>query len=417
MPRTPAPPAPFDRYTAHHHRRAVTAQGVVLGVFTLKEVVARKGLEASDTHVLLMMLVPALAQVVGVVWHPVRPGTFFGRRPFRSLGMPAFLLLPLLLLPAFRGATAFTVLMTLCGAASMLLLPVQNAILATNYGSRTRGRRFGAAITFHALAIAATSAAAGWTFDKYPNLWPLPFALAGVAAVVGYRQWGRLRRRRPAPPPRHLEQHTSPWRALRHDRAFLAFEICFTVYGLGWLMLEPVLPLYLVDDRNVTYTEAGLARGTVFWIAMAAGGAVLGRLADRVGLLRTCALSFLLLAAFPVLLERLEGSVGLYAAHAVFGIAMSGVQLAWNLGPILMARGRDPRPYLEAHLALVGVRALVAMVGGLVVYRAFGHATVFRTVVVLEVAAAVLMALTAWGTGRRWRTQDAYVVERPATPR
>ena len=40
---------------------------------------------------------------------------------------------------------------------------------------------------------------------------------------------------------------------------------------------------------------------------------------------------------------------------------MTAVNLAWNIGPMALARGRDPLPYLNAHVALVGLRALVGM--------------------------------------------------------
>ena len=79
------------------------------------------------------------------------------------------------------------------------------------------------------------------------------------------------------------------------------------------------------------------------------------------------------------------------------------VNITWNLGPLTMARGRAPEPYLNAHVALVGIRAIIGMTGATLVHQYVGSAPIFWGVSVLEVLAAVLMLWLAISTGRRWR--------------
>jgi MFS family permease len=397
----------FDDYTAHHHLRAVLGQGVVSGIFLLNEYVTRKGLGGSRWHILALLLVPAVAQSVAAFWNPTDPGRWLGRRPFRTLGIPACLLLVLPCLPFFPASPALLVaLLATVAAAQAFLIPVQNALLAGGYGEATRGRRFGAAVSAQALAIVLVSVPAGWLLDQAPDTWRPLYALAAAAGVFGTWSWSRLRQRRRPPPPPDLQQHASPFKALRRDRHFLAFEACFMVYGLGFLMMQPVLPLYLVDELGVSYAEVGAARGAIFWIAIVVASPFVGRLADRLGVLRVAALAFLALATFPLTLLLLPNRVGLFAAFALYGLAMAGVNLAWNLGPLLLARGRDPLPYLNAHVALVGVRALVGMVGATLLQRAAGTAPVFAAVVALEVLAAAGM----------WRTAGRAGLRRPPDP-
>jgi hypothetical protein len=117
---------------------------------------------------------------------------------------------------------------------------------------------------------------------------------------------------------------------------------------------------------------------------------------------------YLVLASFPLMLLALP-SVGLdllYPAFAVYGLAMGFVHLAWNLGPIALARGGDPLPYLNAHLALVGVRALIGMVGGTLLLGIVGTRPIFAAVVACEILAAVGMYATARLSGRRWRVGE-----------
>ncbi|MHC5009918.1 MAG: MFS transporter, partial [Planctomycetota bacterium] len=246
----------YERYTAFFHIRAVIGQGALAGVFLLNEYVARKQLGASRWHILALLLLPAFAQLMAVVWNPTNPGRLFGRRPFLLLGVG---LHGVLFLPLLTGggwaASPFVALVVTCLVAEALLVPVQNGILARNYGEARRGRRFGRAVALQSLGIVLVSVPVGFLLDQNGAAWPWAYAFAGAAAAFAYRNWGQLRRRRPAPPPDDLESHASPWRALRRDRAFLAFEVCFMVYGIGFLSLQPVLPLYLVDELGVSYGD------------------------------------------------------------------------------------------------------------------------------------------------------------------
>jgi MFS family permease len=381
-----------DAYTAYHHLRAAAGAGVVAGVFVLNEFILRKGLGGTRWHIVALLLIPALAQSVVVLFNPLDPQRPMGRRPFRRLGIPIqfLLFLPLLgLIPA--APTALVSILVLAGVIQMFLIPIQNGILARNYDEAIRGRRFGVATAVQAVGIVVVSVPAGWWLDANPDAWPWLYALAGAAGVYAYVHWSRVRRRRIAPLPQGVREHRSPWEALRHDRAFRGFEASFMLYGLGFLMLQPVLPLYLIDELGVTYSQAGLAKGAIFWVVMILAAPFLGRISDAIGVLRLGALSFFVLALFPLALLLLPGEVGLYAGFAVYGLAMSGVFLTWTLGPMLFARGRDPHPYLNAHLGLVGFRALVGMVAATLLQRELGSRTVFAVCVALEVFAAVSM--------------------------
>jgi predicted MFS family arabinose efflux permease len=391
----------YERYTAHHHLRATLGAGLLTGVLVLNEVIARKQLGASRWHVLALLLVPATAQFLAVSWNPVDPRRPLGKYPFRAIGIPSRLLLLLFVLaPFLRGPAAFVALVALVQVVDALLLPVQNTTLAGNYSPASHGRWFGVAGAVNALAIACVAVPAGLLLDRRPEAWPWLYAVGALAGVYGYRNWSRLRRRKRVHAIELAERRTgsraatTPWSLLRSDRPFLAYEACVMVYGLGFMMLQPVLPLYLVDEVRIGYGQFGIARGLLFWLAILVASPILGRLVDRVGVLRVGSLSFLALACFPIGLLLLSGEGALYIAYATYGLAMAGVQVAWNVGPIMLARGRDPMPYLNAHVALVGVRAVIGMVGGTSIQKTFGSAAVFWCVFALELIAALGMWLT-----------------------
>ena len=79
---------------------------------------------------------------------------------------------------------------------------------------------------------------------------------------------------------------------LKRDKTFLAFEGCFMLYGIGFLALQPVLPIFLVDEIGVSYSEVALARNAIFWTVMVLASPIMGRIGDRLGILRLGALGF-----------------------------------------------------------------------------------------------------------------------------
>ena len=201
----------FERYTAFFHLRAVAGQGALAGVLILNEYVLRKQLDASRWQILVLMT---------VVWNPATSAGPLARRPFRTLGigMHALLLLPLLTGGGWSPGLLVVLLITVL-VSQVLLVPIQNSIVARNYGEQRRGRRFGRAVAVQSLFIIAISVPAGIWLDRDPSAWPWTYAFGSLAAMFAYRQWGRLRRRRAGAPPRALQQHADHGR-MHHARRF-----------------------------------------------------------------------------------------------------------------------------------------------------------------------------------------------------
>jgi hypothetical protein len=140
------------------------------------------------------------------------------------------------------------------------------------------------------------------------------YAAAGVAGFAACWSFYRIRFRRHRTSPRSAALHRglalemgrslrSPFAGsliiLERDRTFRRYETAFMCYGMAFMMLQPVIPVFLVEVLHVDYSQASNARGLIFYSMMVLFSPVFGRMLDRSDPVKLSAFAFLLLALFP----------------------------------------------------------------------------------------------------------------------
>ena len=141
---------------------------------------------------------------------------------------------------------------------------------------------------------------------------------------------------------------------LRRDRGFRRYETAYMSYGLAFMMLQPVIPIFLVERLHVDYAQASNARGLIFYSMVFVFSPIFGRLLDRSDPVKLSIFAFLLLSLFPIALMFATSVRAVYGAFVVYGIAMAAVNIGWTMGPIYFAGKHDSAAYMGAHVALVG---------------------------------------------------------------
>jgi hypothetical protein len=170
-------------------------------------------------------------------------------------------------------------------------------------------------------------------------------------------------------------------RLLKERKDFLRFEISFMLYGTAFMMLMPVIPLYLVDDLKFSYSDIGTARGMTMQLVMIGAVPFFGRIFDRTTPHRMAMAVFAALALFPLLLlsaQYLDGTlrkVMVFVAFGWFGICMSGLTVIWSLSSIRFSHGEDSGIFQSVHVAATSARALYAPLLGYGVMQLFGRPT------------------------------------------
>lgn len=408
-PITTRPPlSRVSRYTARFHLPAAAFDGLVAGAFTLSDVVLRKTFGASAILITMMVMAQPVSQLLAIVWGRLMHGR--SKRPF-ILGFGGIGRLLLLLVAFATTAMSFAVPIVLSIALAVAIIPALNSLYQSNYPNSERGRVFGQVLSMTAATTIISSMMAGWWMDRDPGAYRIIYPLAGVVGLASIYLYWRIRPRGGsssgslAEPDDDLS--ASDWfeafyDALRHpfrgaktifttDPNFLRFEIGYMLYGLGFMMLQPVLPLFLVDEIKVQYSEAATARGLIFWGMMALVSPVFGRLLDRWNAVRLSIFGFAFLIFVPLLLAMSHSLAGVYTAFAVFGFAMSPINIAWTMGPILFAGRRDAATYMGVHVTMVGIRGLIGNPMGLVLFKSFGSRTTFLVASLFFVLATLVM--------------------------
>ncbi len=423
----------LSRYTARFHVPAAMLEGLVAGAYTLNDIILRKNFGAGPLVVTLLVMAQPVSQLLAIVWGSVMQGR--EKRPF-ILGFGGFGRLALVLVALATTSWMFLVPIGIAITLAVAIVPALNSIYQTNYPDKERGRVFGWVMGGTSIATMAASLGAGALMDWNPQSFRVIYPVAGVLGLISASLFYRIRQRRTlpsaritralpgadtdAPPHLLVVEQAQAWgrdigRALRNplhgaasafrdDRRFARFEIGFMIYGIAWMMMQPVIPIFLVDTIHVQYHQVGVARGVIYFTFMALFSPLAGRLLDRWNAVRVAALGFAMLATFPFAMMLCHDVRHVYIAFALYGVGMAGANMAWTMGPILFAGKRDAAGYMGVHVTMVGIRGLLGNPLGLLLLQTIGARSTFGICSALFAVSVLYM----WRLGRDMERDAAH---------
>ena len=334
--------------------------GIFVGVYvaainSFVPVVARR-LGASPFLLSLITAAPAAGNIVAVfATHYLQ-----GRRkmPFMvmawTIGRGVFLLMPLVTTPWPFGLVVM---------ASWLIvsLPVPGyvEVMQQIYPSEYRGRVMAYVRVGFTACVTVMTPLIGWLLDVWSYQLLLP--IASVFGILSGWTFGRVQVEEVISRKRH--DLLEPWRILKRDARYRNYSIAFFTYGFALLLTAPLIPILLVDELRLSYSQVGLLGmiNSVFWMGFYV---VWGRTVDRRGGFWTLKLSFLL--TVPVSLAYLFAqNMWLAAVAYIFtGITVAGVDLGWINAIMQFAHKEQIGDYVALHSALVGLRGIIGPLAG-----------------------------------------------------
>jgi hypothetical protein len=288
-----------------------------------------------------------------------------------------------------------------------LLIPAQNSIYQRNIDSGRRAKLFGYATSLSLLVTVGFTFWAGRMLDAREDYFRVILAITAGAGLIASVILSRIKIRDRASKPDNVNQplhmtmsnpiHSS-LQLLKDDKPFAAFERNFSIYGMGFIMIQPVLPIFLVDMLKLSYTGNFIAKGVIAQIPILLLSPYLGKWHDKLHPFRFITVFFGLLALFPALIIASALTLQTpwlaetlaYLAFAMFGLAMAGVNIAWNMGSIFFAGKHDAGVYQSVHVTMTGIRGVIAPLLGLLLYKTLGIISVFAVSVGFLVTASLI---------------------------
>lgn len=278
--------------------------------------------------------------------------------------------------------------------------PHRNAMIRANYALTARGRIFGMIQLVSMVASVAGAMAAGRVLDLDPRWARVVFPVGATIAIVGYALMARIRWRYDGPvevpAQRGLvlvwqsmrEAVAASVKTLKQDPDFRRFELGFMLYGIGLLAATP---LFVTHFAKVFTTEQwATADRLVLPLTQLVLIGLVGRLSDRIGIVKVAGLSFGLLVPFFLLMAAVATPWQLCAANVLFGACMAGVNVSWSLGPLYFAPRGQAHHYSAVHMACVGVRSVLGPVLGYAMFLAVSFEAALAMAAAFEVAAAAV---------------------------
>jgi len=394
----------IEKDTYRLHTRAAFFEGAFGAVLASVADVARKGLGADTLLITLITMAPAVTQCLAL-FVAGRVAAAHPRRLIRGAGLVGRLPL-LVLLVRWDDPWLLLVLVSVQALSMVPIISAWNGILRSNYTAESRGRIFGRAARYQSLAGAIAIIASGVWAERDPDAFRLLYPFAGVIgawACVLFASVPRREGRIAAPSGVRLSSAGTLIAVLRRDPRFLRYQVGFFFYGMGFMALATAKPFITVDVLELDWAVLLGARA-IPYLAGIAFSPYFGRLLDRIGQARVGAISFGGLVLYGIALSLARDAVTFCLAEVLFGIAMTGVTIIWNMGPIAFAKEGEAMQYMAIHVSLVGVRGLLGHpVGGLITE----YASDPRWVILFCGGAWLTAALVMRRLGRQMREDGA----------
>jgi len=147
------------------------------------------------------------------------------------------------------------------------------------------------------------------------------------------------------------------------EKDFLVFEMLFMTYGFGFMIIQPAIPVYLINNLGFSYTQMAYAKGVFAMIVRTLLFPFAGILFDKVKPWRVGTFSYFVIIIFPLLLilskDVANKVLFVYLGFSFFSLALTGLSFMWNLGSIYFARNKESSTFQGFHVTLTGIRGLL----------------------------------------------------------
>lgn len=340
--------------------------GISLGVLLLQEFILRKTLFGNLFEITILVMIQPVSNLFSIFFYFL--SKYFKRKNDFFLVIAFLGKLILLFMLITRSSIFFLLIISVFYIFNTFMNPLFSNIMQLNFSPKNRGLVYGIVSSVSVLSTLIVSNISGKLLDINDSLYKLLFSISAISGFLCCFFFSRIKIRKTKQ--KKIEEKTSflqPFkiilRILKQNKDFKNYEIFFFIYGIGYLIILPAIPVYFVDVLKLDYSKISFIRGFLGQIGYIIFFPFVGFFLDRINLFVYSSLTFFLLSLYPLFL--LFSSIFpdplffVYISFLFFSISMSAVSVIWDLSSIYFAKENDSSQFQNVHIFLTGIRGLM----------------------------------------------------------
>lgn len=258
------------------------------------------------------------------------------------------------------------------------IMTIRSNIWRANYPRHIRGKVTAKLATMASLLMSLAAICAGWAldwrFDAFQWLY-IGFALLSLIGAYRYRYLSvrhdhkHLEQEKEAPQKASLKR---VFRVLKDNKAFAKYMLSMFVLGSGNLMFMAPLIVYLNEYTGLSKSEQILITTAIPLALIPLAVGWWARLLDNNHIFHFRSIHSwgFATAILIFVIAQITGIEMLFFIGAfIYGIAISGGVIGWNLGHNDFVSNASPMDYMAVHVTLTGIRGLFAPLLGIGFYQ------------------------------------------------
>lgn len=340
--------------------------GISLGVLLLQEFILRKTLLGSLFEITLLVMIQPVSNIFSIFFYPLSKKFKRKNDFFLLIAFVGKLILLLMLLT--KSSKIFILVISVFYIFNTFMNPLFSNIMQLNFRKKNRGFVYGIVSSVSVLSTLVVSNLSGKLLDVNDNLYKLLFSVSAVSGflccfIFSKVKIRKIRQKKIEEELSFLQPIKIIVKILKENKDFMKYEIFFFLYGIGYLIILPSIPVYFVDILKLDYSKISFIKGFLGQVGFIVFFPFVGFFLDRMNIFLYSSLTFFLLSFYPLFLLISSFIPNpfffIYPAFLIFSISMSAVFVIWDLSSIHFAKDNDSSQFQNVHIFLTGVRGII----------------------------------------------------------
>lgn len=243
------------------------------------------------------------------------------------------------------------------------VMPAWSEILKLNIPGASRPKVFAYSSSLWYLGSGLFPFFFGWLLDDSYQAWQWLFPLTSLLSLTAILFQVQI------PIPEQEENNVLATRKswmqplrdaftlIKNRPDFKNYLMGFTLGGSGLIVLQPALPIFFIDNLQLSYVELGMAITLFKGIGYALASPLWAKGMEQMNIYRFSSFVMFIAAFFPlILLSSFWSPVAIYLAYLIYGCMQAGSELSWNLSGPLFSKEEDSSIYSSVNVLMVGIR-------------------------------------------------------------